>query len=457
MTVDYQRYLAEKVIVDKEVNKLTPHSITATYLIKGLRHGDQFTTPEEEDYQLDSFTSWMSDPPCPDPNDRIRVESVVLVREEELEAVRKQFDEIYTIFMYSIQAGSLLDLNILTDICVKSPADPLQHGKTWGMITNPYVRRRTVPSSAWQPAAHPRPDPTKQSNPASLRIKESRKAAAQEARPDLFAKKEKERPKPAWRNEPRQTSTTGNGAGETAASKKDKGDLFHAFAKSKPKRSATAPNPAAARPFSGGDAPSGNVTPDIKEDDNDIFLGDANDDDGEEPEEVFAAKSTNEAGALKTTETKRDTRRDREEKLRKMMEDDDDADGDKEMHDADLPGSEMNIDDVEPEAAEPPSAQQSNEPTESKDVQEKPAPPGRRRGRRLVTKKRTAKDAEGYLVTTEERVWESFSEDEEPPKKKAAPVNHNGGAQAGKKGGEEKAKPKPKGQGNIMSFFAKRS
>lgn len=60
-------------------------------------------------------------------------------------AIRKQFDEIYTIFMYSVQPGPLPDLNVLTDVCVKSPADPLLHGKTWGMITNPYVKVRIPP------------------------------------------------------------------------------------------------------------------------------------------------------------------------------------------------------------------------------------------------------------------------------------------------------------------------
>lgn len=74
-------------------NKLTPNSVTATYLIKGLRHDDQPTSSrtsngdDENEYHLESFTSWMSSPPTPDPNDRIKVESVVLVREEELESM----------------------------------------------------------------------------------------------------------------------------------------------------------------------------------------------------------------------------------------------------------------------------------------------------------------------------------------------------------------------------------
>jgi len=73
---------------------------------------------------------------------------------------------------------------------------------------------------------------------------------------------------------------------------------------------------------------------------------------------------------------------------------------------------------------------------------------GRRRGRRRVTKKKTVKDEEGYLVTKEEQVWESFSEDEPEPKKPKTSGMANTTSK-GKKG----AKP---GQGNIMSFFTKK-
>ena len=58
------------------------------------------------------------------------------------------------------------------------------------------------------------------------------------------------------------------------------------------------------------------------------------------------------------------------------------------------------------------------------------------------------------IVTKEEQAWESFSEDEPAPKKlkgqqPAANTNKSAAAAAAKKGG------KP-GQGNIMSFFAKK-
>jgi DNA polymerase delta subunit 3 len=71
---------------------------------------------------------------------------------------------------------------------------------------------------------------------------------------------------------------------------------------------------------------------------------------------------------------------------------------------------------------------------------------GRRRGRRRVMKKKKVKDEDGYLVTKEEAVWESFSEDEPVPKKlKPAPAKP---AAKGKNAVK-------KGQGSIASFFKK--
>ena len=69
-------------------------------------------------------------------------------------------------------------------------------------------------------------------------------------------------------------------------------------------------------------------------------------------------------------------------------------------------------------------------------------------------KKKTFKDAEGYFVTKEEPVWESFSESEhEPAPKKSKPSAPapatTKSAPAAKKGG------KP-GQGSIMNFFGKK-
>jgi DNA polymerase delta subunit 3 len=68
-------------------------------------------------------------------------------------------------------------------------------------------------------------------------------------------------------------------------------------------------------------------------------------------------------------------------------------------------------------------------------------------------KKKTTKDAEGYLVTKEEMAWESFSESDKETNAKKTKVAVKP-AVAESKGG--KKAPAKKGQGNIMSFFGKK-
>lgn len=79
---------------------------------------------------------------------------------------------------------------------------------------------------------------------------------------------------------------------------------------------------------------------------------------------------------------------------------------------------------------------------------------GRRRGRRKVMKKKTTKDAEGFLVTKQEPVWESFSEEDTPA---AAPQSKKQSSGPGKAPAtSDKGSAGKKGQGNIMSFFSKK-
>lgn len=96
---------------------------------------------------------------------------------------------------------------------------------------------------------------------------------------------------------------------------------------------------------------------------------------------------------------------------------------------------------------------------------------GRRRGRRKVMKKKTTRDAEGYLVTREEAAWESFSEDEPIPQPRQQPEVKNlmgsgagpgeksadgAGASGADKATKDKARKAKPGQGNIMNFFVKK-
>lgn len=188
--------------------------------------------------------------------------------------------------------------------------------------------------------------------------------------------------------------------------------------------------------------------------------GDA--DEGEDGD-VFAN-----SGEDKNTST-RESRKEREARLKQMMEDDDgrciglyhgytDPYTDEEMPDAE--SAEEQEAELEPEPEPEPEPEAKPEPEEPK--HEVTVSNGRRRGKRKVMKKKTKKDEEGYLgeysfcvrpaqylltdsVTVEEPVWESFSEDEPaaPPKKKPA-LSSTG------------SKGKKAGQGNIMSFFSKK-
>jgi len=126
-----------------------------------------------------------------------------------------------------------------------------------------------------------------------------------------------------------------------------------------------------------------------------VVLDDASE---EEPEELFP-----EQGDKKTEPANRETRKEREEKLKQMMENDD-ADGvylrqlligvstapngvlDEEMPDAD---------EEEPPREPTPPVEQPPKPAELKE--EATVQNGRRRGKRQVMKKRTVKDEEGYL------------------------------------------------------------
>lgn len=88
-----------------------------------------------------------------------------------------------------------------------------------------------------------------------------------------------------------------------------------------------------------------------------------------------------------------------------------------------------------------------SKPDEGEDQSTVTVQGGRRRGRRRVMKKKQVKDEDGYLVTREEAVWESFSE-EEPEPKKVKPAPKAASTAKGKKAGG-------KGQGSIASFFKK--
>ncbi|KAL8666343.1 MAG: hypothetical protein Q9202_001614 [Teloschistes flavicans] len=172
----------------------------------------------------------------------------------------------------------------------------------------------------------------------------------------------------------------------------------------------------------------------------------------------------------------RPTRSEREDQLRKMMDDEGNiklsAASRRATTEEDPDGKPEETKEIESSHENQKSSGTMIEGKQGEAEQEKPATVsgGRRRGRRKVMKKKTLRDEEGYLgwffplicgprslrsliesaVTKEEPAWESFSEDEPPPKGTTLTSTPSS---ISTKGQKTTAK---KGQGNLMSFFGKK-
>lgn len=193
----------------------------------------------------------------------------------------------------------------------------------------------------------------------------------------------------------------------------------------------------------------------------------------EEQDDAFAGNALDRSDAKAKADASRKAKEEREETLRKMMDEDEGQSCSAvpafitSQHSNPITTDEV-MDDGPTEAEgtttaplplQPTADGQSLQPqapdAAEKDDDKEPTVTvsnGRRRGRRRVMKKKTTKDAEGYLVTKEEMAWESFSEsDKEPVLKKAKPVD-----KPAEKAGTKKGTAGKKGQGSIMSFFAKK-
>ncbi|KAF3003603.1 hypothetical protein E8E13_007132 [Curvularia kusanoi] len=403
-------------------NARKANSVHATYLISGVKRSDEEPaapngrTTEDVSMRSSPFMSSMPEQSQEEETQPVRKTTIALVREEELARTRAEFAEVLSIHIYSLEPGPLENLNILAS-CNRevnskyADKDPLERWRVYGSIQNPYIKRRTAkyaPPTAAAASVKAAPTPTTMSAakpPAAAQLKKeastsSRRGSASE---DNASGRSTPQPAPAPSTLKRSDSTKSTGTKNKTA-----GDIFKSFAKAKAKPK--------------GATTSSNSTPAPVEDEPMQGMSEDEGDDEEPEVQVDTAK----------IEAAKKARDERAEKLRKMMEDDDE-----EMPDASTAG------DNPPESAQPEKAAtpKDDEPEPTVTVQN-----GRRRGRRRVMKKKTVKDEEGYLVTKEEAVWESFSEDEPEPKRaKPAP-----------KPAATKGKPAvKKGQGSIASFFKK--
>ncbi|KAA8570724.1 hypothetical protein EYC84_000119 [Monilinia fructicola] len=423
-------------------NAKKPGTIHATYLIGGTRRKEAPVPIEvrkdgEDDYMQSSPFVGSSIPLPEGSSAEGSILSITLTREEDLDKLRSEYENISSIHIYSLGPHPLKELQLLSDSTreiqtISKTEDPLESYHKYGIITNPNTKRRTRKSPAFAVTA----SASVPSRPAAVKAKpnevqEAPKSSSSSSRKpepksqpssakDFFGNKGKENAKPKSKLPAESTkmdSTSAPSSKETTPApseptklKRESSSIFKAFAKTQPKKAKTEETDSS-----------------TKEDTPMLEASDDDDEDTWMPAPV----------SRESKEKDRQSRKETQERLRKMMEDDDD--GEEEENAAPPPAPATPAEEAENE--EKPEEPKDEDPTVT-------ASNGRRRGRRRVMKKRTVKDEDGYLVTKQEQAWESFSEDEPPPAPKAkAPVSTSTKS--------KKDAPK-KGQGNIMSFFAKK-
>ncbi|KIY03978.1 uncharacterized protein Z520_00670 [Fonsecaea multimorphosa CBS 102226] len=519
MAEDFKKYLASEVLIEQRTisyrnisrvfkvhvnaakcmlyefyefqNAKKPQSVYATYLLSGIKkrptlavatngtargHTNDYDPDEHIPSSPPPFTSSMLEPSQQSSHvgeeeaNQVPVRTVTLVREEALEAMKEDYETITSIHIYSLSPARIQDLVALTDISRGLFTNGLEdeNGKIYGMIQNPDVRRRKGrrPGIPGGPASKSQPvkEETKRS---SLSHTKPTPKGAYSAPPV----KTEESSRPSSRDSPSISSSTK----QPPTLKRNGSDLFRAFAKHGPRKS----TPTAA-------------TPQPNSPDQDTTMNDA--DEGESEDEALFLDTGTRKSAITSKKRTSDAKKEREDKaakLRKMMESDDEEEAAapsvekatglqtdeppaaKKGTDADADaGADTDAKDDDAAAEQVAWSESDSEKKQaSKDKSEQDAatdaPKRRRRGKRKVMQKRTTKE-DGYLVTREEAVWESFSEDEPEPaqaavKKEAVSAAPKSTPKTTQSQGptpqsqKPSAKKKGGGGGNIMSFFGKKN
>ncbi|KAK2877209.1 hypothetical protein FQN49_001333 [Arthroderma sp. PD_2] len=453
MATSYKKFLAEKVFSDEEFvtyralsraqrvhsnhakrmlyefhrseNERKPKSVHATYLITGIcgyikptpLNGNRLKKDGEDEVMQSSpfMSSQPAQPEAVEAEDTPTMTSIMLVREEELTDAKNRFKKIFSIFIYSVQPTSPPDLNVLADIGQASSTtrveDPLRYSEQYGMIQNKNVKRRSGVFTA-------PPAPIKEEKPAQQSLATKPAQQPLDKKPAQQTADKKPEPSSAPFRPLGSSQTSAKSSQGKPTPKRDASSIFKAFAKTRPKQQ-----------------PKEEEADSTPNESQNTMLDDESE---EEREDLFLDTGK------RTSNKEQESRKGREEMLRKMMEDEDMPDAPESSPEEPTPMESDNAS----SASTPAPSQKKPEPEPEPDssVPEKPSTGQRRRGRRQVMKKKVSKDAEGYLVTKEEPVWESFSEDEpEPPRRKLP----SSSAKSTK--GSTKSS-----QGSIMSFFGKK-
>ncbi|KAL2683041.1 hypothetical protein Neosp_007504 [[Neocosmospora] mangrovei] len=408
---------AKEMLYDfhKYQNASRANSVHATYLVYGTRSSDN----QESDGDVEMASSAPENEAF---SETVPVTTLTLAREEELSDILADYQQVSSIHVYSLAPHPQKDLSLLSDASTqlseyRKDEDASAASKKYGIISNPQARKRDrkgrpqIPSPATSQAVKREPASSKPA-PAA-KVKEESSTAKSEAPEAKAVKKEPSAPSS------KEGTPAPSGSKKPAAKKGMAGSIMQSFAK------------AAARPPKPKPAP--------KEEDTSMTLSD----DGEaDDSDIVASKSK---PAVDAEEVRR-KRQEREDALRKMMEDDDEEDN-KEDSDKEEEQEDEEMEEApepEPEPEEPKEKKPSEVISSSGD--------GRRRGKRRVMKKKRILDDQGYMVTIQEEGWESFSEEEAPKPVTKKPASTPAPSSSGSKA----KKPAPKGQGNIMSFFSKK-
>ncbi|KAI9901451.1 hypothetical protein N3K66_003268 [Trichothecium roseum] len=405
-------------------NGIKADSVHATYLL----HGTKSRPHPQQDGDVEMASSMPEQGQEEEPlSEDVPTTTLTIVSQENLESVLSEYESVTSIHVYSLAPHAQQDLAMLSDVS-KSLAeygtneDAAALSKKYGTIYNPNMRKRSrngpppVLSQSKAPAAKAKPIVAKPvAQPAAAAATEAKVKQETATSGPSSSFKEAAPPSTAPIKAPKKASA---------------GGIMSSFAKTKP------PKP----------------KPEPKKEEEDTPMSD----DGEADDaDVPAPKKTSEKEATSLREAKKE----REDALKRMMEEDDEED-----EEEDKDEEEKEEEEPDEEMAEAPEPEPESEP---KKEDQEPAEvissteSGRRRGKRRVMKKKRIMDDKGYMVTIQEAGWESFSEDEAPPAKKPALSSSTptpSSSTTTTTATNTKAK-KPAGkaaQGNIMSFFSKK-
>ncbi|RKF62915.1 hypothetical protein OnM2_029028 [Erysiphe neolycopersici] len=441
----------------RQQNAKKPGTIHATYLIIGTRQVEEKSKVSNgadigitEDGYMQSSPFTCSPLSSSDESVEIPVQTITLVREADLEKVRSKYEHIDSIHIYSLGLYSVKDLQVLSEATQRldqlcSGEDPLKSCSTYGTIQNKYLKTRVqrrpslvVPSSSVKTASSTVGTVSKNKNPAveskigpisaQLSTKTTSIGVCKSSTTSVL-------------NPPENSSikqSTSKTVTNSKIQKHDKSSILTAFARTESiqkheKKPEKKKNYISEKTVAS--ASEDILMKDVFSDNNE---NDDDDNDDDDDDKNWAPLTSE----IKNNNTNRKSKREREEELRKMMEDDyEEENKEKEIITSLICGETDATTSKEVAVA-------INEQT-SIDAGKK------RRSRRRVMKKTTYKDEEGYLVTKEEPAWESFSEDEPSvpiPKPMVKNQNQQSTTSKPKKGTVGKSM-----QGNIMSFFGKKS